>query len=175
MTQPTINFEDGTFPDAEVSEIEHLTAAIRDLAAAMRDFAGERAPADPNIERVLPGTRESEEFWRDFSVRDLHDALVGPADEPVGVPVRALDNVPDGWVAVLDPPVYMSEEIASRSGIRVGRELWVRKVRRTVGSDFYGWCFLEAGELHEEITWGANTDQVRALGLGYSDFSAPEC
>lgn len=125
MTQPSINFADGTFPEPEVSEIATLTAAVRDLTSAVDNLAAEvslhpysspktrvtvsdRVPpgaalagdfsvnwGDPSIRRINPADQEAvEEFWEDFAevgevgdVRAIHDALVGPADESVGVPV----------------------------------------------------------------------------------------
>ena len=238
MTQPSIDFADGTFPPPEVSDIAALTAAVRDLTSAVDNLtaevslrqdpspktqitASDRVPpgsalvgdfsvdwGDPSVRRIDPADPEAvEEFWEEFAeigevgdVQAIHDALVGPADEAVGVAVmkpqaayeaaygdgdrpgrnRApkmtldLDDVPEGWVADLEPPRKLTKEVALGVSIDRDEDLWVRRVGRETGHNFYDWEFFETDEPNGSPSWGCHIEQVKAMGLTFSDFRPPQ-
>lgn len=190
MTQPNIiNWDQ--FPEPEVSEIDRLTAAIRDHAAAVDNLAAEinmarnagslqplaerhAATLDPRIERVQPHGADAEEFWADFGVdiHRVHAAVAGVAGQAVAVEIKkTLEDVPEGREAVLDPPRLLPKEIAREADIYVDREVWVRKVQRESVDDEYAWSFWEEDEADDDGPWGAHTKQIEALGLTYEDFS----
>lgn len=104
MTQPSINFADGSFPVPQKSEIQELTEAIRDLAAAIR---GEGQGEDPFLAGV------EERLARYNELRDREERTLGPefGDSPVAI---ITDAAPEGsaiagdlsdetWRADLEP------------------------------------------------------------------------
>jgi len=207
MTQPSIDFADGTFPPPEVSDIAALTAAVRDLTSAVDNLAAEvslrqdpspktqvtinnkvppeavlmgdfsdEAWGDPNIERVDPGDPGAvEEFWEGQAA---YEAAYGDGDRPGRnrAPKMTLDlnDVPDGWVADLEPPRRLTKEVALGVSIDRDEDLWVRRVGRTADHHFYGWEFFESDEPDGGPSWGCHIEQVKAMGLTFNDFRPPQ-
>lgn len=179
MTQPDIiNWND--FPAPEPNDMRDLTAAIRDLAEAIRQdpngptvrvstaaprgagLAGDFSPEaweDPNIEHVDPDSPEAvEAFWGDGGIGDQLYQRLRP---------KTLEDVPEGWVAELDPPRRLPKDVAEE--VDIYRAISVRKVRREAAFE-YDWSLLDSTEGGEEPPWGGHAKQIEALGLTYADF-----
>lgn len=190
MTQPTVHFDD-SFPPPQVSEIRELTAAIRDLAEAIRQdpdsptsrvsvnapkggLAGDFSPEmwrDPNIEHVDPDSPEAvEAFWGDGGSVDQ-----AWASRHELRPTKTLDDVPEGWVAVLDSPRRLSPAAMRDAFMGPNDEPVIVEVRREVEDTHFGfeWSLVDVNDSVDDVPWGGYTETVTSLGLTYADFHPP--
>lgn len=75
MTQPSINFADGSFPVPQKSEIQELTEAVRDLAAAVRGDSRQR-DVDASLSEWYAGVEDR--ILRYNELRDREERTLGP-------------------------------------------------------------------------------------------------
>lgn len=151
MTQPTVHFDD-SFPPPQKSEIQELTEAIRDLAAAIR---GSNRQQDIDISLEAP-------------LRDWEKDLL-----------YSLDDLPDGAHVDLDPPRALPRAVALKVNIDEDPEIMVHRVVKGEWVDAYGWTIADWHAWSDDdgpetsTPWEFDTEQVEALGLSYSDFTLP--
>lgn len=174
MTQPTINFASGDFPEPRPSEIECLTAAVGELVTAVLSLT-----AEVKATRQHDALKATASVGAEPDLDDAHYALVKRGAGRIGSTAAAKKtwaDVPEGWVAELDPPRLLPEDVAAEEDIVPARPVYIKAV--VCGNPFseegYDWTLVDLKDDHPlDEGWGGHIKQVEALGLTPADFRDP--